>query len=233
MTLTELKKRLKNLKDKGFISSKRKGPTGIGYTFETELNLKETNIAIPDLGGRIELKTMRETSGSLVTLFTFNKSVWKIHPKDAISKYGYFDENKRHCLYVTVAFGTPNNQGLLLDLDKSGENLQLKDKNGILIGNWKMSHIVAKFLSKMGRLIIVYADTRKNDTGVEEFFYKKAYLLENPSDDNFVDAIKKKSAFVDIRMYLRPDGSVRNHGTGFRVYEKDLGSLYQSRRQLI
>jgi len=233
MTLTELKKRLKNLKDKGFISSKRKGPTGIGYTFETELNLKETNIAIPDLGGRIELKTMRETSGSLVTLFTFNKSVWKIHPKDAISKYGYFDENKRHCLYVTVAFGTPNNQGLLLDLDKSGENLQLKDKNGILIGNWKMSHIVAKFLSKMGRLIIVYADTRKNDTGVEEFFYKKAYLLENPSDDNFVDAIKKKSAFVDIRMYLRPDGSVRNHGTGFRVYDKDLGSLYQSRRQLI
>ena len=86
MTLIELKKRLKALKNRGFISSKRKGPTGIGYTFETELHLKETNIAIPDLGGRIELKTTRENSNSFVTLFTFNKSVWQIHPKEAIKK---------------------------------------------------------------------------------------------------------------------------------------------------
>lgn len=230
MTLVELKRRLKALKNRGFISSKRKGPTGIGYTFETELYLKETNIAIPDLGGRIELKTTRENSNSFVTLFTFNKSVWQIHPKDAIKKYGYFDENKRHCLYVTVGFGAPNNQGLLLDVDKSNENLHLKDKTSLLIGNWKISHIVAKFLSKMGRLIVVFADSRKNKAGNEEFFYKNAYLLENPSDDSFVNAIKKKSAFVDIRMYLRPDGSVRNHGTGFRVYEKDLGLLYKTRR---
>lgn len=233
MTLTELKRRLKVLKNRGFIPSKRKGPTGIGYTFEAELNLKETNIAIPDLGGRIELKTTRENSNSFVTLFTFNKSVWQIHPKEAIKKYGYFDENKRHCLYVTVGFGTPNNQGLLLDMDKTNENLQLKDKTGILIGNWKISHIIAKFLSKTGRLIVVFAESRKNESGVEEFFYKNAYLLENPSDDSFVNAIRKKSAFVDIRMYLIPNGSVRNHGTGFRVYERDLGLLYKTREELI
>lgn len=233
MTLTELKKRLKALEKKGFIPSKRKGPTGIGYTFETELNLKETNIAIPDLGGRIELKTSRKTSTSLITLFTFNKAVWQIHPKEAIRKYGYFDENKRHCLYVTVAFGTPNNQGLLLNVDKSGENLQLIDKKGALIGNWKMSHIVAKFLSKMGRLIIVHADSRKNAEDNEELFYNKAYLLENPSDDNFVNALKNKSAFVDLRMYLKPSGAVRNRGTAFRVYEKDLVLLYQNRRELL
>jgi len=233
MQLIELKKRLKNLKDKGFIPSKRKGPTGIGYTFETELNLNETNIAIPDLGGRIELKTMRKASKSLVTLFTFNKAVWQIHPKKAMKKYGYFDENGRRCLYVTVAFGTPNKQGLLLDIDKSKANLRLRDKAGFLIGNWRISHIVAKFLSKMARVIVVFADTRKNKLGNEEFFYKNAYLLENPSDTNFVRAIKNKSAFVDIRMYLRPDGSVRNHGTGFRVYEKDLNLLYQARKELI
>lgn len=233
MNLTELKKRLKNLRNKGFIPSKRRGSTGVGYTFEAELSLKETNIAIPDLGGRIELKTTRKNSNSLVTLFTFNKAVWQIHPKEAIEKYGYFDENRRHCLYVTVAFGNPNNQGLFLAIDNSNENLQLKDKTGLLIGNWRISHIISKFLSKMGRLIIVSADARKNKAGGEEFFYKNAYLLEEPSDKNFVDAIKNRSAFVDIRMYLRPDGSVRNHGTGFRVYEKDLDLLYQSRKELI
>ena len=233
MTLTELKRRLKALKNRGFIPSKRKGPTGIGYTFESELNLKETNVAIPDLGGRIELKTTRENSSSFVTLFTFNKAVWQIHSKEAIKRYGYFDKNKRHCLYVRVGFGKPNNQGLLLAMDNSNENLQLKDESGLLIGNWKISHIVAKFLSKMGRLIVVFADSMKNKIGVEEFFYKKAYLLENPSDDNFVNAIKKKSAFVDVRMYLRPDGSVRNHGTAFRVYERDLGLLYKTKKELI
>ncbi|OGC41112.1 hypothetical protein A2Y85_07060 [candidate division WOR-3 bacterium RBG_13_43_14] len=213
--------------------SKRKGPTGVGYTFESELNLKETNIAIPDLGGRIELKTTRSNSKSFVTLFTFNKSVWQIHPKKVIEKYGYFDENKRHCLYVTVGFETPNNQGLLLDMDRTNKNLQLKDTSGLLLGNWKMSHIIAKFLSKMGRLIVVFSDTRKKKPGMEEFFYKSAYLLENPSDDNFVVAIRKKSAYVDIRMYLRPNGSVRNHGTGFRVYEKDLELLYENKAALI
>ncbi len=233
MTLTELKKRLKALKNRGFIPSRRKGPTGIGYTFESELNLKETNVAIPDIGGRIELKTTRENSNSFVTLFTFNKAVWQIHPKEAVKKYGYFDEKKRHCLYVTVGFGKSNNQGLSLTIDNSNKNLQLTDKSGLLIGNWKISHIVAKFLSKMGRLIVVFADSRKNKTGNEEFFYKNGYLLENPSDDSFVNAIKKKSAFVDIRMYLRPDGSVRNHGTGFRVYERDLGLLYKTRKELI
>jgi hypothetical protein len=233
MTLVELKRRLTALKNKGFIPSKRRGPTGIGYTFESELNLKETNIAIPDLGGRIELKTTRENSNSLVTLFTFNKSVWQIHPKEAIKKYGYFDENNRHCLYTTVKFGAPNNQGLLLNIDKSNKNLHLKDISGLLVGNWRISHVVAKFLSKMGRLIVVSADSRNNKAGVEEFFYKNAYLLENPSDDSFINAIKKESAFVDIRMYLRPDGSVRNHGTGFRVYERDLGLLYKTRKLLI
>lgn len=233
MTLSELKKNLRALRERGFIQSKRKGPTGIGYTFESELKLSETNIAVPDLGGRIELKTTREKSKSLVTLFTFNKAVWRLHPKEAIRKYGYFDENKRHCLYVTVSFGIPNAQGLFLAIDSSKENLQLKDKNDQVIGNWKISHIVAKFLSKMNRLIVVTADSRKNEDGVEEFYYKDAYLLENPSDDDFVSAIKNKSVFLDVRMYLRPDGSVRNHGTGFRVYESDLNLLYGSRKKLI
>ena len=39
MTLKEIQNHLNLLKDKGFISSKRKGPTGIGYTLEKYLNL--------------------------------------------------------------------------------------------------------------------------------------------------------------------------------------------------
>jgi hypothetical protein len=78
MTLQEIQRDLKRLKDKGYISSLRKGPTGIGYTLEKELNLKENNIAIPDIGGRVELKATKINASSLITLFTFNKGVWQI-----------------------------------------------------------------------------------------------------------------------------------------------------------
>jgi len=51
MTFKELKKQLIELKERGFITSRRKGPTGIGHTFEKEMKVKESNLAIPDLGG--------------------------------------------------------------------------------------------------------------------------------------------------------------------------------------
>ena len=67
MTIKEIQSKLLILNDKGFVSTRRKGPTGIGHTLEQELDLTETNLAIPDIGGRIELKASRKTSGSMVT----------------------------------------------------------------------------------------------------------------------------------------------------------------------
>jgi len=92
MQLKELVERLTQLKEKGFLETSRKGPTGIGHLLEKELGLFETNIAIPDIGGRIELKATRRKSNSLITLFTFNRAVWLINQKDLILHYGYKDE---------------------------------------------------------------------------------------------------------------------------------------------
>ncbi|MBF0487067.1 MAG: hypothetical protein HQK98_02800 [Nitrospirae bacterium] len=102
MTYIEIIKRLKSLKDQGYISSLRRGPTGIGYTLETMLGLGETNISVPDIGGRVELKASRRSSSSLITLFTFNRAVWQLPQKEVIESYGYIDENVRKSLYCTV-----------------------------------------------------------------------------------------------------------------------------------
>ena len=90
MKIAEFQKKLKNIRSKGFIPSKRKGPTGIGYTLEDELGITENNIAVPDLGFA-ELKSHRENHTGLITLFTFNKKAWKIKPLSAIEKYGSYD----------------------------------------------------------------------------------------------------------------------------------------------
>jgi len=84
MKLSEFIKKFKDLKSKGFIPSTRKGPTGVGYTLETYLEIDENNISLPDLN-KIELKAHRTKSQSMITLFTFNNKVWKIPPLEAIN----------------------------------------------------------------------------------------------------------------------------------------------------
>ncbi len=100
MRLKEVQTKLQEIKNKGFLSSLRQGTTGIGYTFEILFGIKENNIPIPDIGGRVEIKTIRRDSQSLITLFTFNKGVWHIKQKDLIRKYGYINDKGRHALKI-------------------------------------------------------------------------------------------------------------------------------------
>jgi len=118
MTLKEIQKRLSALKSKGFVPTQRRGPTGIGHTLEQELNIDETNIAIPDIGGRVELKANRRHTSSLITLFTFNRGIWQIPQKEVIENYGYVDKDGRNALYNTIYVGKQNSQGLTLIIDK-------------------------------------------------------------------------------------------------------------------
>lgn len=58
ITIDEIRKKLTAIKKMGFVKTLRKGPTGIGYTLETLLEIDENNISSPDFG-EIELKAQR------------------------------------------------------------------------------------------------------------------------------------------------------------------------------
>jgi hypothetical protein len=73
MTLDEFVEAFERIKRTGWVKSKRRGATGIGYTLEELLGVPENNIALPDLG-EIELKAHRINSTSMITLFTFNRN---------------------------------------------------------------------------------------------------------------------------------------------------------------
>jgi len=99
MDITQLKDKLSEIKQMEYVVSQRKGNTGIGYTLETLLGLKENNLKTPDFD-RTEIP---EKGGSnRVTMFTFNRGVWKIKQKELIEKYGYVDTNGRPSLYCTA-----------------------------------------------------------------------------------------------------------------------------------
>lgn len=47
------------------------------------------------------------------------------------------------------------------------------------------------------------------------------------------DLIRKDIVVVDVRMHLRENGTVRNHGTGFRIEEKFLNFCFGRREEIL
>ena len=227
MRLPELKSRLLTIRDEGFVQTRRKGPTGVGFTLESLLELTENNLPIPDIGGRVEVKATRSNTNNLITLFTFNKSVWEYQQKEIVSCWGYWDAQKgRQSLYTTVSAQEPNQQGLQLSVSEDATSLSMKHMpSDSLLATWDLFHIVGKFVTKFSRMLFVHADTRKVD-GVEEFHYSRAQLLSEPGASTFRDGFTSGIITIDVRMYLKPNGEVRNHGTGFRVQEHNLPILF-------
>ena len=169
----------------------------------------------------------------MVTLFTFNQSVWQTPQKTVIEKIGYSDEKGRQALYSTVFFGKINAQGLEIRIDRKNHKVHLCHKENIL-GTWNVFIIIGKSVTKLERLIVVFADARINEkTKREEFHFNEAYLLYKPDPDNFLDAFEKGLIAIDIRMHLKPTGAVRNHGTGLRIDERNMSNLYENQKKIM
>ena len=235
MRIEELRTRLEGLRDAGFIPTLRHGSTGVGYTLEQRLGLGENNLPIPDIGGRVEVKATRRSSSSLISLFTFNRSVWQIPQHQVIKEFGYVDNKGRQALKSTVSTLSPNTQGLILTLTNGPEMSVsvLHESSGQALATWSIYHLVGKFVTKFERLLLVKADARRQGTDPEEFHYVDAELVSDPGPAEFHEALRSGTALIDIRMHLNERGGVRNRGTALRIRERDLPSLFSKRLQLI
>ena len=227
MKITEFQKKLKDIRSKGFIRSKRKGPTGVGYTLESELGIKENNIAVPDLGFA-ELKSHRENHTGLVTLFTFNRNAWKIAPLLAIEKYGSYDTDNRRGMYYTVT-QKPNSVGLFLTCND--DTIQVQHTSGEVILQWAIDSVAERFSKKIKSLVLVSAKIELR-SGYEYFYYYRARLLQgNMSKQGLVNAFISGDFVIDLRLHDKIT-MARNHGTAFRVKENKLINLFSNISEL-
>ncbi|MCZ2121576.1 MAG: MvaI/BcnI family restriction endonuclease [Anaerolineales bacterium] len=226
MTLSKFTKSFDKLKSKNWVKSKRKGATGIGHTLEKLIGLPENNIASPDLG-EIELKAHRINSSSMITLFTFNRKVWKMKPLDAIKKYGTPDGNGRLGLYFTMS-RTPNSTGLFLHIES--ETISTRHVSGEIIAEWQLQVLAERFIEKIPALILVsaFSEMRGDD---EWFKFDRAQFLTGTSAEIIRSQILAGNILVDLRLHDKIT-SVRNHGTGFRAHEDKLPLLFQTVKDL-
>jgi MvaI/BcnI restriction endonuclease family len=226
MTLDEFKLAFATIRDAGFRRSTRRGPTGVGHTFETALGFAEDNISLPDLG-EVEVKARRVNSASMVTLFTFDRKVWKMNPLDAIRKYGTLDKDGRQGLYFTMT-RTPTSTGLLLHIDD--EAISVRHLEGEILAMWNLRELAAQFIKKMPALIVVSA--LNEFRGDEEWFhFARAQLLTGTSPEILREQILAGNVLVDLRLHDKGTAA-RNHGTGFRTHEDKLPNLFSSVTEL-
>ena len=233
MDLKNLKKELQKIKKRGFVKSHRAGDTGIGKTLEDLLGIKENNIPLHDISHVAELKAYRRDATSMLTLFTL-EPLPEGGDRDRLllDNFGYSKRNNQRSkeLHSTLSCRRYNNQGLKLSVGKDKIRVQGRKKR--LNIYWDIESLKKKFHDKLPALVYVLAD-RKIIKNKEHFNFNEAYLLTDFDFESFKKMVKKDEIVVDFRMYYRPDGSVRNHGTGFRVKINKLYHAFKNKKKLI
>jgi hypothetical protein len=229
-----------SIKKLGYIESKRKGTTGIGYTFETLIGKNEENFEIPDFDN-IEIKTSRRFGKGKITLFNATpdgKFLFSI--QTLCEKYGYPDKTFRlvKILGGDVTADKANYIGVhfkfKLIVDKINENivLQVYNRRNQMIDDtiqWSFSMLKEKLDRKLKYLAIIKA-SNKIINKIEYFKYDdlKIYMLKD--FDTFLDLIEKGIIIITFKVSVfksgKRIGQIHDHGTGFCIKEKDIPKLY-------
>lgn len=213
----------------GFIQSTKKGDAGVGHTLETLLGIEENNSSGADLG-TIELKAKRNTSRTRVTGFTQDQ-IWVLLKDIIIKKYGRpLESNDKysHALNCTINTIT-NSNGLRIVIEN--ETLYVKDVSDNILSKVHLEVLCHRFSMKLNRLCLVHADRKLIDK-VEHFHYNSVFICQNPDIKNVEKLLLENKLVVEYRMSLCLDGSIRNHGTAYRIHEKYLKDFYNDVEEL-
>jgi len=235
-----IKEELEKISKLGFVKSLRAGNTGVGYTLETILKIKENNDAEPDFLFEeipVELKSQRKHTSSNMTLFTLEPprgTKGEFKDLKLLKKFGYV-RNGRKNLYITMKTGIFNPQGFKLELDDS-ENLLIIHKKEGLIWKYPISYIFSKIKLKLShKLLVVTADSKETDEG-EFFHYTKAELFSEVTEEGFIELIKEGSLVIEFRMHVGIKNRkewARNHGTPFRLNLRHIDKLFLKKEEIL
>jgi len=220
---------LKNIFKQGFIKSLRSNDTGIGYTLETILKIKENNSGEPDLiynNIPVELKSQREKASSKVTLMTKTPNWQPLKPKEIMEKFGYRDIEGRQALKITLTANNFNAQGFKLEVDKKSDKLNIIQKDYGTVAYFNIKELMNCLSKKIYKnLLLVLAENMKKN-GVEYFRYNKAILLKDLSEEAFENLFNDGLIVWEFRMHIKANGGVRDHGHGFRISRNHINKLY-------
>lgn len=234
MNFHELIRKLKSIKEMGYVKTHRTGNTGIGKTLEDLLGITENNVPGPN-AAMIELKSARKNVSSMLTLFTKSPLPPKAN-SILLERFSYESArgNERKELHTTVNAVKYNQLkgklGFKINIKKYRTNLITTEKE--IIGYWDKETLKNSFERKLPKLLYVKAEARGKGSN-EEFWFNEAWLLSGFDFDNFIRLLKEGTILVDIRIGQYSDGRPHDHGTGFRVFPDKLDSCFSHRKKIM
>lgn len=234
--LDEFVEKFTAITERGWVRTHRSGPTGIGKTLEDLLEIEENNIDGPDFGD-YELKAMRTSANSMLTLFTKTPQPAGVNSK-LLHTYGfntpnYPDEKVLHSTLSATRFSSLGDTGKALKVVCSGDRISIVDNNGNTSAYWTATSLEQAFLKKYRyRLVHCFADASGSGSN-EEFKFHTAWELYDFNFAKMIELLKEGLLLVDIRIGQYADGRPHDHGTGFRIQEQYLSRLFRSKNVLV
>ncbi len=235
------------VKELGYVKSRRRNNTGVGKTFEDYVGVVENNADEPDLFG-YEIKSHREKAQSYITLFTKSPSF----PRGANAKlkeqFGipYDDKPELKKIHTSMFAHKLNSYGnkYAFRLINNREDCciyiavySLKTKKMLDCScGYSYADLKKVMKKKLKNLFYVKAETKEDKKGNEYFWFSSADIYESPSFDKFLELIDKGLIMYDIRIGSYQSGvkygKAHDHGSGFRILEKNLNQLYSEHEKI-
>jgi MvaI/BcnI restriction endonuclease family len=204
-----------------WVESQRAGDTGIGYTLETLLEIKENNDKKADfLGIEIKAKHKKIAQKSEGKLNLFQQGpIWAqdLSAKERIRLIGIQNEQALYTCYSQITT-KPNNLDLSLSLNPHSIDLK---KNVGDIGHWLNSKLSERLHEKHQRAAFVLA-AEKTVKSTKYFLYEDLIYCEQPSIENFLNLVEQNQIVFEFTMSEKENGSIRNHGYPWRLNRSEL-----------
>jgi len=246
-TKEELIRKLKEVKEKGWIPNARPGNVGgIGNTLEDLLGIEENNLPIPN-AAEWELKCQRIDTSSLTTLFHMEPSPRALGfvPKIFLPLYGWEHQSIPNELSFRQTLNglSRSDRGFKVVVDRSVKKVLISfDSNSVSdrhsdwlisverrvgLGEmdpqpyWGFDDLWHKAGTKLLNCFYIRAET-KREGGIEYFRYTEIMILQSFSFEKFLNAIEEGFLLVDFDARTG-----HNHGTKFRLRQDKLLNLYE------
>ncbi len=244
----ELIKLFYEIKEKGWIPTKRHGDQCLGNAFEDLIGKEEDNKSEADFHD-IELKSHRVVTSSLLSLFskspsnpkgvnTYLRETYGVANADGFDKKvlnttvsgkQYNTHRGGHCFKVEV--DNENKKLWLLVKETTTDELVESPDVGAKV-YWNFNVLERALEKKLKKIAILYGE-EKDELGVHYVKYNKMVILEGLTLEKMLHAIEVGDLYIDIRIGVYASGKnigkTHDHGTGFRIHLDRLLSYGETR----
>lgn len=235
--IEKLKIMFYRIKSMGLIKSKRKGPTGVGFTFEELINKKEDQKSKPDFYS-IEIKCILGYSNSDITLFSCAPKRNNLPCMNYIfNTYGYYkygNINSKKIFSRKVFCGKTielYNYSFKLFIDQINKRILMKafnnDKFQEIVCYWNFEDIKNKLIEKLSTLAVVSAFPYKYSQ-ITYYKYVKIKFYKLIDFHSFLKALDENIICIEFYITQSSDNltECKDHGVKFRIQRDKLEKLF-------